>query len=74
MNIEQLNHEIKNNPTQAQLYYQRAQLHYGSGNMGAAINDLNQALKLEPNLTTAQELKDLIQEILEFRYVDIYNP
>lgn len=74
MNIEQLSQEIINNPSQAELYYKRGQAYYGAGNMGAAINDLNRAMDLKPDFAGAQELKDLIEEILAFRYVDIYNP
>lgn len=74
MNIEQLSQEIQNNSCNAELYYKRGQSYYSTGNMGAAINDLNRALALDSELNAAQELKDLIEEILSFRYVDIYNP
>lgn len=74
MNIEQLSEQLIINPDSADLHYQRGQAYYGAGNMGAAINDLNRALTLNPDFAAANQLKDLIQEILAFRYVDIYNP
>ena len=52
----------------------QAKAAYGRNKWGRALNDFNAALKLEPENREAQEYVKMIQEILEFRYKDIYNP
>lgn len=47
---------------------------YGRNEWGRALNSFNAALEMEPSNREAQEYVKLINEILEFRYKDIYNP
>ena len=39
-----------------------------------AINDFKRAEELAPEKSEAKEFLKMTQEILEFRYKDIYNP
>ena len=41
---------------------------------GAALNDFNAVLRIAPGHKEAREFIGMIQEILSFRYKDIYNP
>ena len=58
----------------AQLYIERGKCHYRRNEWGSAINDFNSAKRLEPDNEEAQQLHDMVYEILSFRYKDIYNP
>lgn len=55
-------------------HLESAKGHYKNGNFGAAINDLNRTLELDPSCEEAQVLLLMLQEILDFRYTDVYNP
>lgn len=68
-----LTEEIDESPT-AELYIARGGWHQRHGAHGEALNDLNRALELEPENCEAQEHKRMIEQILAFRYTDIYNP
>ena len=41
---------------------------------GDAINDFNRCLEIEPDNQEAKQLKEMVYEILSYRYTDIYNP
>lgn len=56
------------------LYMERGKMHYGLNNWGAALNDFNRALQLDDSNAEARQYVKMVQEILEFRYKDIYNP
>jgi nicotinate-nucleotide adenylyltransferase len=58
----------------AQLCIERGKCHYRRNEWGKAINDFNSAKRLEPDNKEAQQLHDMVYEILSFRYKDIYNP
>ena len=58
----------------ADLYIERGKYFYRRNEWGKAINDFNKAMKLEPENEEAQQLHDMVYEILSFRYKDIYNP
>lgn len=62
------------NPENPELLLERGQLHYRMNAWGAALNDFNAVLRLDPTHREAQQFIDMIQEILAFRYKDIYNP
>ncbi len=55
-------------------YMERGKLHYRLGEWGAALNDFNAALRIDDTHVEAKEFARMVQEILEFRYKDIYNP
>ena len=48
--------------------------HYRMGEWGPALNDFNAALRIDDTHVEAKEFARMVQEILEFRYKDIYNP
>ena len=58
----------------ASLYIERGKCFYRRNEWGKAINDFNKAKSLEPDNEEAQQLHDMVYEILSFRYKDIYNP
>lgn len=58
----------------ASLYIERGKCYYRRNEWGKAINDFNKAKSLEPDNEEAQQLHDMVYEILSFRYKDIYNP
>ena len=72
--LAELNAAVERMPQCAEVYITRGKYHYGCNSFGAAINDFNRALECEPGNTEAKEFLTIIQEILEFRYKDIYNP
>ena len=61
-------------PANTALLLERGQLHYRMNEWGAALNDFNAVLRTDPSHREAQQFVDMIQEILTFRYKDIYNP
>ncbi|MCM1150452.1 MAG: adenylyltransferase/cytidyltransferase family protein [Alistipes sp.] len=61
-------------PENVGLLLERGQLHYRLNEWGAALNDFNAVLRRDPARREAQQFIDMIQEILAFRYKDIYNP
>ena len=56
------------------LYAERGKLHYRLNEWGAALNDFNRVLQLDASHAEARQYAQMVQEILEFRYKDIYNP
>ena len=56
------------------LYVERGKYYYRHNEWGKAINDFNKAKALNPDNEEAQQLHDMVYEILSFRYKDIYNP
>lgn len=69
----ELNTLVAETPT-AENYIARGKYHYRCNNFGKALNDFNKALSLEPFNSEATEFKSMVEEILSFRHVDIYNP
>ena len=58
----------------ADLLVERGKLHYRLSEWGAALNDFNRALQLDAAHTEARQFVEMVQEILQFRYKDLYNP
>ena len=58
----------------AELYIERGKCYYRQNNWGNAINDFRKAEDLKPELEEARQFREMVEEILEFRYKDIYNP
>ena len=48
--------------------------HYQNNRWGEALNAFNRVLQLDAGQTEARQYVEMIQEILAFRYTDIYNP
>lgn len=55
-------------------FLERGKLHYRKGSFDLALNDFLQVLELDRDNEEAREYRDLLREILSFRYTDIYNP
>ena len=53
---------------------ERGKLHYRLNEWGAALNDFNRVLQTDDSHAEARQYAQMVQEILEFRYKDIYNP
>lgn len=47
---------------------------YRGGNFGATVNALNRALAIDPEYKEAQVMLLMVQEILDCRFTDMYNP
>lgn len=58
----------------AELYVERGKCYYRQNEWGSAINDFRQAEELKPELEEARQFREMVEEILEYRYKDIYNP
>ena len=70
---QHLDQMIESDPENAKYYIERGEWHYRHNEWGAALNDFQRAVKIDPECE-AKNYIDLIQEILAFRYKDIYNP
>ncbi|MCD7793576.1 MAG: nicotinate (nicotinamide) nucleotide adenylyltransferase [Alistipes sp.] len=66
--------QIAAEPENTELYVERGKLHYRLNEWGAALNDFNRVLQLDDSHAEARQFAHMVQEILEFRYKDIYNP
>ncbi|MEG2064429.1 MAG: nicotinate (nicotinamide) nucleotide adenylyltransferase [Alistipes sp.] len=66
--------EIGQTPDNADLYVERGKWFYRRNEWGKALNDFNCAVKIAPDHAEAQQFVNIVQEILAFRYKDIYNP
>lgn len=53
---------------------ERGKLHYRLNEWGAALNDFNRVLQADDSHAEARQYAQMVREILEFRYKDIYNP
>lgn len=58
----------------AQLYLERGKCYFRRNEWGPAINDFRRAEQLAPENDEARQYIDMADEILQFRYKDIYNP
>ena len=65
---------IEQNKEDEELYIERGKCYFRRQAWGSAINDFRQALELNPENKEAAQFIEMTQEILEFRYTDIYNP
>ncbi len=71
---EWLDRVVELEPQVAQHYVERGEWHYRHQRWGDALNDFNRALVIDPECAVAKEYVVMAQQILEFRYTDIYNP
>ncbi len=72
--IAALTRQIDAEPQNTELLIERGKLHYRLGEWGPALNDFNAVLRLDAAHVEAAQYARMVQEILEFRYKDIYNP
>lgn len=66
--------QIESAPDDTALLLERGKLHFRLDEWGAALNDFNRVLHLDATHAEARQLVEMVQEILAFRYKDIYNP
>ncbi len=72
--IMSLTAAINQDEQNAELYIERGKCHFRQQAWGSAINDFRRASELNPENREARQYIEMTQEILEFRYKDIYNP
>ena len=72
--IAALTARMAETPDDTALYIERGRLHYRMGEWGPALNDFNAVLRIDAEHVEARQFARMVQEILEFRYKDIYNP
>ena len=65
---------LSQNPDDAQLHIERGTGYFRRNEWGAAINDFRRAEQLAPENCEARQYVDMAEEILQFRYKDVYNP
>ena len=71
---ERLTARIGEEPHDAALLVERGRWYYRRQEWGKALNDFNRALGIDPDQREARQYAAQIDEILAFRYKDIYNP
>lgn len=65
---------IEKDSSNAELYIERGKCYFRQQAWGSAINDFRRASELCPDNKEARQFIEMVQEILEYRYTDIYNP
>ncbi len=70
--LEELNKQLEQTPGNVELLKKRAALFYKTGNYGAAINDYQKVLIVEPQNKSVKTHIEMIQTILRFTNTDIY--
>ncbi len=58
----------------AESFYNIGRDFYANGDFGNAINAFKYALTIDPSFKPASEMLIMVNEILAFRHIDIYNP
>lgn len=71
--IERLTQLIEQQAT-AEHYLERGKCYYRRNEWGKAINDFRQAEQMDAGNVEAEQFRRMVEEILEYRYKDIYNP
>ena len=72
--LQRLTVRIVAEPANAALHIERGKLHYRRASWGDALNDFNRAREIDAANCEARQYVEMVQEILAFRYKDIYNP
>ncbi len=70
--VKMLGEAIKAQPGDEALYFMRAEFFYKLNRYGAAINDYNKVVELNPENKEAVGKIDLIHTILRYNNTDIY--
>lgn len=72
--IMTLTNAIAQSPSNTELYLERGKCYFRCNEWGNAINDFRKAEELAEDKTEARQYIEMAEEILEYRYKDIYNP
>ena len=67
------NELVENEPDNDEAYYLRGFVYKHLNKWGESLSDLNKAIELNPD-SRAVALKQLLQDIIDFRHTDLYNP
>lgn len=70
--IENISQKIENSPGKTGLYCERAALYEKLQHLGAALNDYNEVLRLQPDHKKAGAKAEMIKETLHYQNIDIY--
>lgn len=68
-----LNKQIEEFPADDNAYYLRGMVYKQIGKWGESLSDLNKAIAINPD-SPAVTLRQMLQEIIDFRYNDLLNP
>ena len=71
--LNMLNERIKKCSDDDEAYYLRGALYKQLGKWGESLSDLNKAIAINPE-SPAVILRQLLQDIVDFRYTDLLNP
>lgn len=74
LQIEVLSTALETAPKDDTLYVERGKLYHQKGLFDKAQNDFRRAAAINPNNREAESYIEIIQEIFNYRYKDIYNP
>ena len=74
IDIQRLTDAITAAPDNIELYTERGKLYFKAHDFGNALNDFNKVLSLAPEHVEVGQYVKMINEILAYRYTDIYNP
>ena len=72
--LEELSRLIDEQPKNIDLLIERGKLNHHMGNFGASMNDFLVVQEIDPQNQVASEFIDFINEIMNFRNIDMYNP
>lgn len=72
--VRSIEERLAADPDDADALMERGRLHYRRNEWGAALNDFGRVAELRPDCTEALQMREMIYEILQFRYTDLYNP
>lgn len=74
LRIGVLTEALDKDPRDDALYVERGKLYHQKGQFDRAQNDFQRAAALNPDNREAESFIEIIQEIFNYRYKDIYNP
>lgn len=74
LRIGVLTEALDKDPRDDALYVERGKLYHQKGQFDRAQNDFQRAAALNPDNREADGFIEIIQEIFNYRYKDIYNP
>ncbi len=65
---------LEKNPKDDSLYLERGKLYHRKGQFDKALNDFTRAAALNPENREADSYIEILREIFNYRYKDLYNP
>ncbi len=71
--IQELNESLARTPGDKELLLKRGCLYRKAGDLRKALNDFITVLEIDPENKEAKTYVDMLNEIFEFHYTEIYN-